>query len=840
MGYVEVDKLSVLIEAQAGQFKREIAELQRLTKQAGSGMTGSFIKANIASQVLVGTFKKLGNASFNMGKKLVDLGSQYSRLKIATDTVARNMGMSVSQVNDLRTALEDANTYGSQAENTIKTLALSGLIDMANSLEYVDSRNGEAVQGVNALVLAMKDLGAAAGIDSAEAIDRVTKFVRRGEIAMADGIIEVGNMNMEYREYAKTLGKTYTELTQEELAQARLNIVMREAGKTLGTYANTMQTSGKAIDSIGNVITSLYERLGNYLEPVFASVTRAVFEFVDSVRSALIGNEATFRSWANNVAAYVIAVVRIIGTLLTRIPVVGKYFEGLTHFSLKPVVATMDKLSNSTSGTAGAIEDATSGAKALKKELLGLAGFDEMNVLSQPEEGGTVGGGVNVGGAGIDLEEMMNVEELNKNIDDINKRSDEITKEMLDKIGKIKEALKPLIDFLRPIGEWFWNNKETILKVAGAFLLVKIAVEQVIKVFGIFMGVKSVITTIVTAVKGLISIVGTLIATGAIVPVLIGVLIGLIAYATYLIIKNWDEVKARIAEIWENIKETFEKGSEKIKEIWGNVTDWLTERWEGFSNWWKEGIEAWKLTFSLLGESINNTWSNVTNWISGKWNTVTDWIKERINNIGSAFSGLGDKIRNVWDITTNWISAKWTGTVDWIKNKINDIGSTFSGFGDRVSGIWNKIKDDAVSAFNTLKSKLTGIFDNIGSGISNSFEQVVNRLKWLINTFVINPLNSARLVINMIPGVDIKKIPPLATGGVIDSPTVALLGEAGSEAVVPLENNTEWIDKLADKIGQGGQPINITVKLGEDTIYQGFIDYINDRSLASGTKLLKL
>ena len=539
-------------------------------------------------------------------------------------------------------------------------------------------------------------------------------------------------------------------------------------------------------------------------------------------------------------AAYVIAVVRIIGTLLTRIPVVGKYFEGLTHFSLKPVVATMDKLSNSTSGTAGAMEDATSGAKALKKELLGLAGFDEMNVLSQPEEGGTVGGGVNVGGAGIDLEEMMNVEELNKNIDDINKRSDEITKEILDKIGKIKEALKPLIDFLRPIGEWFWNNKETILKVAGAFLLVKIAVEQVIKVFGIFMGVKSVITTIVTAVKGLISVVGTLIATGAIVPVLIGVLIGLIAYATYLIIKNWDEVKARIAEIWENIKETFEKGSEKIKEIWGNVTDWLRERWEGFSNWWKEGVEGWKLIFSLVGDAIKEVWNTITNWISEKWTNTTNWIKEKINNVGSAFSGLGDKMKNIWNTVTGWISTKWTETTDWVKNKINDIGSVFNGLGNTAKGVWNRIKDDAISIFNTLKGELTGIFDNIGSGISNSFEQVVNRLKWLINTFVINPLNSARLVINMIPGVDIKKIPPLATGGVIDSPTVALLGEAGSEAVVPLENNTEWIDKLADKLGQGGQPINITVKLGEDTIYQGFIDYLNDRSLASGTKLLKL
>ena len=43
-------------------------------------------------------------------------------------------------------------------------------------------------------------------------------------------------------------------------------------------------------------------------------------------------------------------------------------------------------------------------------------------------------------------------------------------------------------------------------------------------------------------------------------------------------------------------------------------------------------------------------------------------------------------------------------------------------------------------------------------------------------------------------------ITALATGGVIDEPTYALVGEAGKEAVMPLENNTGWINELADQL----------------------------------------
>ena len=43
--------------------------------------------------------------------------------------------------------------------------------------------------------------------------------------------------------------------------------------------------------------------------------------------------------------------------------------------------------------------------------------------------------------------------------------------------------------------------------------------------------------------------------------------------------------------------------------------------------------------------------------------------------------------------------------------------------------------------------------------------------------------------------------PALATGGIVSAPTTALIGEAGKEAVLPLEQNTDWMDELAYRIG---------------------------------------
>ena len=52
-------------------------------------------------------------------------------------------------------------------------------------------------------------------------------------------------------------------------------------------------------------------------------------------------------------------------------------------------------------------------------------------------------------------------------------------------------------------------------------------------------------------------------------------------------------------------------------------------------------------------------------------------------------------------------------------------------------------------------------------------------------------------------------VPKYARGGVFDSPHIGIIGEAGAEAVMPLENNTEWIDILAHKITQAQAGENV-------------------------------
>ena len=72
-------------------------------------------------------------------------------------------------------------------------------------------------------------------------------------------------------------------------------------------------------------------------------------------------------------------------------------------------------------------------------------------------------------------------------------------------------------------------------------------------------------------------------------------------------------------------------------------------------------------------------------------------------------------------------------------------------------------------------------------------------------------------------GFNITEIPLLAKGGVISHPTQAIIGEAGTEAVVPLENNLEWLDiladKLASKIGHSGG--SYIIQMDSRTIQRG-------------------
>ena len=151
---------------------------------------------------------------------------------------------------------------------------------------------------------------------------------------------------------------------------------------------------------------------------------------------------------------------------------------------------------------------------------------------------------------------------------------------------------------------------------------------------------------------------------------------------------------------------------------------------------------------------------------------------------------------------------------DWFKNLWNDFGNLVKQwgikFGDLLSG--------------AIKSAINGVISKI--------ENTINTAIWLIN--------GAIGLINLIPGVNVGRVsrlrlPRLAKGGIIDSATIAMVGEQGKEAVVPLENNTEWMDKLADRLAaRMASPTRVSLNVDGKELGWATINSINNITKQSG------
>lgn len=130
-------------------------------------------------------------------------------------------------------------------------------------------------------------------------------------------------------------------------------------------------------------------------------------------------------------------------------------------------------------------------------------------------------------------------------------------------------------------------------------------------------------------------------------------------------------------------------------------------------------------------------------------------------------------------------------------------GALFQAFGNLFGSLWQK-----------LQGMFTQFFGNFGETVKRIFVTAVNGVLQFIENFINGPIDTINGFIDIINstfgsvGVNLGKInriklPRLATGGVVDSATAALIGEAGKEAVIPLERNTEnWTAPLAKALAE--------------------------------------
>ena len=475
---------------------------------------------------------------------------------------------------------------------------------------------------------------------------------------------------------------------------------------------------------------------------------------------------------------------------------------------------TMNKATNSVSSYAGAVSKATDAVKEFKKQTMG---FDEMNII-QPTDmatgsgagAGDAGYNINMGGSEGSLGSLLPEDAL-ADIEAFEKKMDEIGSKVAGwvtglsilaglilliigafslniplvlagvtlggvgvAIGDASGTFSAWDEWLNGIGESISNWFSNTISAIGDFFT------------NIWNDIKDGAKSAVDAIKGFFSDIGDWFYTNVIEP-----------------IGNF------FSDLWQD-----------IKDIANSVADWFVQAWTDIKNFF---VDTW----NSIKEKASNTWDGIKNVFS----TVGNWFHDKvISPVGDFFSGMWGKLKK---------GAKdaWAG--------IKDVFSTVANFfGDIFSKAWKKVKD--------IFSTGGKIFDGIKDGIVNAFKAIVNAIISGINRVVAIPFNGINWALNKIKNISIfglkpfdwiytisvPQIPRLAKGGITNGATLAEIGEAGREMVLPLEANTQWMDLLAEKINQRqgrSIPTKLILQVNGRTFGETAIENINEITKQTGT-----
>ena len=204
-------------------------------------------------------------------------------------------------------------------------------------------------------------------------------------------------------------------------------------------------------------------------------------------------------------------------------------------------------------------------------------------------------------------------------------------------------------------------------------------------------------------------------------------------------------------------------------------------------------------------------------------------MREIVSNAVSAIVGFFERI-------INWVKENWQGLLLLI---VNPFAGAFKLAYDNCENFRNKVNEIFSKIKNAISEKINAAKDAVGGAI----EKIKNffNFNWSLPKLKMPHVKISGEFSLVPPSVPKFSIDWYAQGGVFDKPTLfgyggALggLGEDGAEAVVPLERNLGWLDKLASMLNekQGNKPIYLVVD--KRVIGQVSADGINEITRATG------
>lgn len=190
----------------------------------------------------------------------------------------------------------------------------------------------------------------------------------------------------------------------------------------------------------------------------------------------------------------------------------------------------------------------------------------------------------------------------------------------------LKPALAVVIDWLKQLTTWFQQlspQMKTAIVVIGAIVA---AIGPLLIVAGL----------VVNAISALIPVFGALM--GPIGLVIIAI-IALVAVGIYLW-KNWDKIKAKMAQIWEAIKA-------RAKAIWEGIKASLKSVWEGIKSivssavtWYVNRV---KQNWELIKSITKKIWDGIKSFFKNVWDSIKNIVSKGISKARDTIKGYAGR-----------------------------------------------------------------------------------------------------------------------------------------------------------------------------------------------------
>lgn len=704
--------------------------------------------ASKAGKILAGAFAIKKITEFTSA--CLDLGSDLAEVQNVVDVTFSKMNEQVN--NFAQNAVFQFGLSETMAKQYTGTFGA-----MAKAFGFVES---EAYAMSTTLTGLAGDVASFYNITQGEAYTKL-KSVFTGETeSLKDLGVVMTQTALDQFALANGYGKTTAKMTEQEKVALRYAFVQQQLSLAQGDFARTSDSWANQVRILKLQFDSLRASLG---QGFIAAVT-PVIKVINTIMGKLV-------QLANVFSAFMKRLFGVKSDSSSGIGAVASDVSSATN--------AMDNLSNSTSGVGSA-------AKKAAKEIKGLMGIDEINTISSTGSDSDSGSGDSsgIGNIGMDDWDFSQQE----------KATDGLLSKVEVFADKVRNIFKNISNFIK-------KHKEIILSIIGGL------VSGIIAFF--IAGNWGAITGAIASVIGWIELIPTALGLAGLALTTPAALIaGAVAVVTTAFLYLWqtsDSFRNALINGWNALVSALTPYFKAIMGALKLVGDFL--------------VTVLKPILFLLWDAWCNVVDNIVKVTMSLW---TNCIAPVVKFLGECLKKIIDGLNEIWQVwkptiekigeiliviwnnclkpVINWLGNEFIQAFrnvgNYIKPILESLKIMFGGLIDFIVGVftgnWQK-------AWQGVQNIFRGIFD----GLTNIAKKPLNAIIDAINA-MIRGLNKIKLP-NWIPGfggmgINIPTIPKLAKGGIVDAPTIAMVGEAGKEAVMPLENNTGWITDLAAKV----------------------------------------